>query len=247
MEPEIEFTPSVDNAVLGLREKRLAQSTRSYKARGCRVIRCTRCLLPKIHCLCSSISPMTSDSRFCLLMYDTEPLKPSNTGRLIADILPETTAFIWSRTTVDPQLLTLLSDNSYQPYLIFPASYALPGRVTKTVDKQLGKHPLFIMLDGTWAEARKMFRKSPYLDNLPILAIEADESSDYLLREASTKEQLCTVEVAIKLLAQVNEITASEQLNSYFVNFKQRYLAGKANRSLESLIAHSAENCTAKL
>lgn len=175
-------------------------------------------------------------------MYDTEPLKPSNTGRLIADILPETKAFIWSRTEVDPQLLALLSSPHYQPYLIFPASYALPARVTKQVQKQSDKRPLFIMLDGTWAEARKMFRKSPYLDSLPVLTIETEENSGYLLREASSKEQLCTVEVAIKLLAQVNEIEASERLNNHFVSFKQRYLAGKTNRSLESFIAYSAEN-----
>lgn len=240
--PEVELTPYSDNAVLMLRKRRLTQSTRPYRARGCRVIRCERCLLPKIHCLCSSISTMTSHCCFCLLMYDTEPLKPSNTGRLIADILPETKAFIWSRTDVDPQLLALLSNPLYQPYLIFPASYALPTRVTKQVQKQSDKRPLFIMLDGTWAEARKMFRKSSYLDNFPVLSIETDNNLGYLLRESSSKEQLCTVEVAIKLLAQVNEIEAEERLNNHFINFRQRYLAGKSNRSLQSFIAYSSVN-----
>lgn len=242
MATEIEFTPLSNNVVLNLREARLALSTRNFKARGCRVVRCERCLLPVTHCLCSSISTMAANSCFCLLMYDTEPLKPSNTGRLIADILPDTKAFLWSRTDIDPQLLALLSDPGYQPYVIFPASYSHPARVTKQVERQPQKRPLFIMLDGTWAEARKMFRKSPYLDNLPVLAIDADKSSDYLLREASNKEQLCTVEVAIRLLSQVNDQPAAEQLNNHFINFKQRYLAGKANRTLDAFINFSEKN-----
>ncbi|WP_140920057.1 tRNA-uridine aminocarboxypropyltransferase [Limnobaculum xujianqingii] len=233
-------SPSLpDNAVLQLREQRLAQSTRPFRARGCRVIRCHRCLLPRVHCLCHSFSATLAESTFCLLMYDTEPLKPSNTGRLIADILPDTKAFLWSRTNIDPQLLALLSNPDYQPYVIFPSSYATSDRVVTRVEKQSNKRPLFIILDGTWTEARKMFRKSPYLDNFPILSIDNDQNSDYQLREASRKEQLCTAEVAIQILSQVGDRRASEGLERYFTDFRQRYLAGKANRSLESFIAFS--------
>lgn len=83
-----------DNAVLRLRQQRLARSTRPFRARGCRVVRCDNCLLPQAHCLCPTITPRTAISRFCLVMFDTEPLKPSNTGRLIADILPDTAAYL---------------------------------------------------------------------------------------------------------------------------------------------------------
>ncbi|MFV0548707.1 MAG: tRNA-uridine aminocarboxypropyltransferase [Limnobaculum xujianqingii] len=235
-------SPSLpDNAVLQLREQRLAQSTRPFRARGCRVIRCHRCLLPRVHCLCHSFSATLAESTFCLLMYDTEPLKPSNTGRLIADILPDTKAFLWSRTNIDPQLLALLSNPDYQPYVIFPSSYATSDRIVTRVEKQSNKRPLFIILDGTWTEARKMFRKSPYLDHFPVLSIDNDQNSDYQLREASRKEQLCTAEVAIQILSQVGDQRASEGLERYFADFRQRYLAGKANRSLENFIAFSTE------
>lgn len=89
----------INNAVLRLRQQRLEQSTKPFRARGCRVVRCQRCLLPRKRCLCDTIQPQDARSRFCLVMFDTEPLKPSNTGRLIADILPDTQAFLWSRTT----------------------------------------------------------------------------------------------------------------------------------------------------
>ncbi|MDR8350609.1 DTW domain-containing protein, partial [Acinetobacter baumannii] len=77
-----------DNAVLRLRAERLARATRPFLARGNRIRRCQRCLLPLKQCLCATLTPAQATSRFCLVMFDTEPMKPSNTGRLIADILP---------------------------------------------------------------------------------------------------------------------------------------------------------------
>ena len=79
-----------DNAVSRLRQYRVSISTRPYKARGFRVKRCTFCLLPEKQCLCDTIIHQTAKSRFCLMMYDTEVMKPSNTGKLIADVLPDT-------------------------------------------------------------------------------------------------------------------------------------------------------------
>ena len=35
------------------------------------------------------------------------------------------------------------------------------------------RRPLFVVLDATWAEARKMFHKSTYLDRFPVLGIAA--------------------------------------------------------------------------
>ncbi|MBO2029052.1 DTW domain-containing protein [Klebsiella pneumoniae] len=63
-----------------------------------------------------------------LVMFDTEPMKPSNTGRLIADILPDTEAFQWSRTEPPQALLDLVAHPDYQPMVVFPASYAGPDR-----------------------------------------------------------------------------------------------------------------------
>lgn len=218
------------NAVLRLRQFRLDRATRPFLARGCRVARCQGCLLPQKQCLCSTITPQQASSRFCLIMFGAEPLKPSNTGRLIADILPDTQAFLWARTEVDPALLAAIRDPTRQPYVVFPGSYALPGREVVTQLPADAKPPLFIMLDGTWAEARKMFRKSPYLDALPVFSLNVTQVSDYQLREASRAEQHCTAEVAAALLAQAGDQAAADGLDQHFRYFRQQYLAGKPTR-----------------
>jgi hypothetical protein len=133
-------------------------------------------------------------------MFGAEPLKPSNTGRLIADILPETQAFLWSRTEVDPALLAAINDPERQPYVVFPASYAAPERPVFSELPAGGKPPLFIMLDGTWTEASKMFRKSPYLNQFPVFSLNVTAASNYQLREASRTEQHCTAEVAAPVM-----------------------------------------------
>lgn len=180
-----------DNAVLRLRAERLARATRPFLARGNRIRRCQRCLLPLKQCLCATLTSAQAASRFCLVMFDTEPMKPSNTGRLIADILPDTEAFQWSRTEPPQALLDLVAHPDYQPMVVFPASYAGPERQVLSAPPS-GKPPLFIMLDGTWTEARKMFRKSPYLDALPIISVDLSRISAYHLREAHADGQYCT-------------------------------------------------------
>lgn len=218
-----------DNAVLKLRQERLLRSTKPFKARGSRVIRCEHCLLAKRFCICHTYQPVEASATFCLVMYDTEPMKPSNTGRLIADILPDTFAFQWSRTQPDPNLLALLEDERYQPYVIFPASYCEAGRAVTTLVAN-AKKPLFIILDGTWPEACKMFRKSPYLNPFPVLALSPATLSRYQLRESQHQQQLCTVEVAVELLNLANENQAAQALQSHFQHFRLNYLTSKANR-----------------
>ena len=97
----------------------------------------------------------------CLLMYDVEPLKPTNTGWLIADVIQDTHAYGWSRTEVDAELPALLNDPQWQPFIVFPGEFVAKERVVTEVKLEPGKRPLFVLLDATWSEARKMFRKSP--------------------------------------------------------------------------------------
>ena len=229
-----------ENAVLQLRAERIARATRPFLARGNRVRRCQRCLLPEKLCLCSTITPAQAKSRFCLLMFDTEPMKPSNTGRLIADILPDTVAFQWSRTEPSQDLLDLVQNPDYQPMVVFPASYADEQREV-IFTPPAGKPPLFIMLDGTWPEARKMFRKSPYLDNLPVISVDLSRLSAYRLREAQAEGQYCTAEVAIALLDMTGDTRAATGLGEHFTRFKTRYLAGKTQH-LGSITAEQLES-----
>ncbi|MDG1751589.1 MAG: DTW domain-containing protein, partial [Thalassotalea sp.] len=112
------------HSVNRLFQYRKSLSTTEYKSRGQRLIRCELCHLAKENCVCALKVSLKSNVGFLLLMYDTEVLKPSNTGKLIADLIPDTFAFLWSRTAVEQELLEIIKGEKWQPYIVFPAEYA---------------------------------------------------------------------------------------------------------------------------
>jgi DTW domain-containing protein YfiP len=168
-------------------------------------------------------------------MYDTEVLKPSNTGKLIADLIPDSFAFLWSRTEVNPEILAVLNDPIWQPMIVFPKAYA--GEEREIFDNKVtlatGKRPLFIMLDGSWREAKKMFRRSPYLQNLPVVSFTPKTpedttklSSRYQIRLAANNTELATAEVAAQILSLAGEQVNADLLDLWFDVFSYQYQRG---------------------
>lgn len=220
------------HAVQQLHQYRKSLSTTTYKSRGQRVIRCELCRLAKQFCICELAPKVDSQAGFLLLMYDTEVLKPSNTGKLIADLIPDSFAFLWSRTEVNPEIIALLEDPIWQPMIVFPKAYA--GEEREIFDNKItltpGKRPLFIMLDGSWREAKKMFRRSPYLQHLPVVSFtpkvpenEEEISSRYQIRLAANNTELATAEVAAQILSLAGEQTNADLLDLWFDVFSYEY------------------------
>jgi len=215
--------------VFRLRAARLARSAKPFVARGSNSERCPGCRVVFSHCLCALRPVVPTTAGVCLIMFDIEPLKPTNTGWLIADVVPETFAFGWARTEVDPALLALLADPQWQPYVVFPGEFVDPARVVNTLPPALpaGKRPLFVLLDATWPEARKMFRKSPFLNHLPVLSLQSEQLSRYRLRRSKRDDHFCTSEVAALCLELAGETHAAQTLEAYLDVFTSHYLSAK--------------------
>jgi len=148
----------------------------------------------------------------------------------VADVVPDTQAFAWSRTQADPALTALLDDPRWQPFVVFPREFAAPGRVVANLpDRAPGgaRRPLFILLDGTWAEARKAFRRSPYLDRFPVLALDPAALSRYRLRSAWHEHHLCTAEIAALCLGLAGDMRAARMLEAWLDVFSDRYLRAR--------------------
>jgi len=219
------------HAVHHLYQYRKSLSTTQFKARGKGVGRCELCRLAKCNCVCGIRTSTESNVAFMLLMYDTEVLKPSNTGKLIADIIPETFAFLWDRTVIEPEIIETITKPKYQPYVVFPAEYAQPGQKVfhQSIASNSDKTPLFILLDGSWREAKKMFRKSPYLNSLPVLSIDPQRlidknyQSKFQIRNSVKANQLATAEVAAQLLSIAGEGYNSKLLDCWFDVYSYQY------------------------
>ena len=235
--------PVLPHAVARLRQARLASAAKPFVARGSGQGRCEQCRLFMPQCLCDWRPQSQTRSGMCLIMGDIEAIKPSNTGWLIADVVPDTFAFGWSRTSVDPALLALLADPQWAPVVVFPGEFVEAARViselpldwTATPEAQTppSPKPLFVLLDGTWTEARKMFRKSPYLERWPVLSLQPEVASRYRLRRSFRADHLCTAEVAALCLAMAGDTHAAHTLSAYFDVFTAHYLTGKGMQRLD--------------
>ena len=221
------------NSVACLRDEREEESTKPYLARGSRAPRCHSCRVIESHCLCRWRPKVQAQSGVCLVMTKKEVFKPSNTGWLIADVIQDNHAFVWSRTEVDEKLIALLNDPQWQPYLVFPGEYVAAERVTDTVSINENKRPLFVLIDATWTEARKIFRKSAYFDSIPILSLIPEQLSRYKLRRSTRSEHLCTAEVAALCFDLAGDTEAASALSCYFDVFSQHYLGAKNQLPLD--------------
>jgi DTW domain-containing protein len=220
------------HAVSRLRAQRLARSSKPFLARGgMKSERCAGCRLSPSHCICAMRPNLATRSGVCLIMADIEALKPSNTGWLIADVVQDTFAYRWARTEVDSALLALLADPQWQPFVVFPGEFVELQRVVHALpaadSPSSHRRPLFILLDGTWPEASKMLRKSPYLDRFPVLSLSSDQLSRYKLRRSKRDDHFCTAEVAALCLDLADESHAAQTLDAYLDVFTHHYLQAK--------------------
>lgn len=247
---------STTNTFEQLKSERLSRATRPFLARGAKVARCDRCQLQPSHCICPSRKGIESRIDFVLLLHPNEILKPSNTGRLIADCFPEQThALEWNRCEPCERAKSILSDQQRLSIILFPASevatekrsgehwpdptiHALMNqRHDETVDagnvetNNLFHRRLTVwLLDGTWRQASKMFRQSEWLAGLPSMAFTPEAKADYQLRQAAEAAQLSTAEAANLVLKRWQLEREDQHLSQYFSLFNQRYQEMRANR-----------------
>ncbi|WP_284192273.1 tRNA-uridine aminocarboxypropyltransferase [Vibrio zhanjiangensis] len=181
----------------------------------------------------SNDTNINTDVAVLLLFSSNEVFKPSNTGRLILDTVKDGYAYQWSRTEPNQKLLDLLNDPKYSPIVVFPKDYVeSKSRIVSEENVRqfhsTGKKPLLIFLDGSWREARRMFRKSPYLDSFPVLSVSPQTLSQYSMRQSDNDQHLATVEVASVVLNQLGEESAATTLSLWFDAFKESYLMSKS-------------------
>ena len=101
--------------------------------------------------------------------------------------------------------------------------------------------PAFVLLDGTWSQSRKMLHQSPYLQDIPRMAIQPKTPSTYRLRCQRCTQHLSTVEVAITLLEQLDEVTASSVLRAYFRVFAETAMAARHGHPLKKPLPEMAQ------
>ena len=195
---------------------------------------CNKCGLPIITCICSKAPKIRTDAKIWILSTQKEFYRASNTARLLSLINPASTEiFLWERTNISEELISKLNNEIYDTFLLFPIENC-ETRSRKVEYKRTDKIPVFIIIDGTWKEARKIIRRSTYLEQLPIISLEPDFKSKYDLRRGAQDGNLCTIESAIEVLKLNGEIDNSLIINEFYDLFLKSYKAGSSGHKLST-------------
>lgn len=129
-----------------------------------------------------------------------------------------------------PKLEALLESGDYEPYLVFTAdSDAVAEPDGKAAPRG---RPLYILIDSTWQQARKMVRQSSYLKNIPRVSLDVTAKSQYRLRRNQLDNGMSTCEAAVCLMEQVGEPKNAAALNQYFLDFMRHYDASMSGHGV---------------
>ena len=153
--------------------------------------RCPRCLFPQRVCLCAEIPTITTTTQIVILRHHLERTRSSNTGRLAHLALPNS-LLLDHGGRLGPPVLPPLA----QAWLLYPE-----GAPCETAPVPLPRQ--LIVLDATWSQARRMYRKVSALRGLPMLRLPDVPVPAARLRTSPGPGRVSTIEAiagALRLL-----------------------------------------------
>ncbi|MBD1559342.1 DTW domain-containing protein [Vibrio sp. S9_S30] len=183
------------------------------------------------NCVCDGLPSLEADWDLVLLTHPNETRRETNTGQWLHKSLAQCQVFEWSRTRIPAELKTMLENPNNQPILLFPSDSS--RLLTSAAIHDNSKRIVFIVLDGTWQEAQKMYNRSDWLQSLPHWHIQMSGDSCYSLRRNQASGHFCTLEVGIHLLSLSHHTTLpkqnnSEPLKAFFEHYLNVYRADKS-------------------
>jgi len=193
---------------------------------------CSRCGF--VHqCICEHIPSIQNSAHFALLTHSNELARETNTGKLMMQTLEHCEVIEWQRKTPPQKLLDQIHNKQVQPFLVYPSEHSVS--LTEISFPKSNKVPpaLFIILDGTWQEAKKMINKSDWLKALPCIHLDVSQRSGYQLRRNQEDGHLCTCEVASQILEGTGQAAQANLLSQYFELYMAVFQADKSGHALK--------------
>ncbi len=151
-----------------------------------------------------------------LLTHKKELDRKTSTSNVVMSVLKERCeTIVWERTNPDPRFDTDMKVED--TVLVFKDENG-------TSTEELVEIQNFILLEGTWQEARKIYNRSPYLKKYRVLSINSESESEYKLRRNQVEAGLSTAEAVIEILTYKGETVTAMALYEAFSCFQTGYL-----------------------
>ena len=165
-------------------------------------VMCYRCFWPQPLCWCGSLRPMPTRTRFVFLMHPKEfKQEKAGTGRLTHLCLPNSEIQVGIGFDDHEPVQALLRDPANHCVLLYPGPAARNlSRGELSPADYAGKRLVVLLLDATWACARKMLRLSTTLQTIPRIMFTPTAPSRFVIKQQPQEGCLSTLEAVHETL-----------------------------------------------
>lgn len=174
-------------------------------------MKCPRCLFEPRVCLCAELPTVIARTQVVIVRHHLERHRSSNSGRLAHLALPNSVIVEHPGGAMPPL------DGAW---LVYPVGPAQPARLDLGPEGA-GALPAepprrLVVLDATWSQARRMYRKLDALRGLPILRLPDAPMPEARLRESPAPGRVSTIEAIARALRLVEGDEVAAPLERLF-------------------------------
>jgi DTW domain-containing protein len=156
---------------------------------------CPRCRRAQSVCYCRHLTSFPTRTRIVILQHPRERDVAIGTARMASLCLPSSELHVGFDWNGSPTLARLLGDPSHPPALLYPGE----GAIDVVASPPTGPITL-VVVDGTWAHAKKLVRANPPLAALPRYAFVPPVPSEYRIRREPRPTYVSTIEALVHVL-----------------------------------------------
>jgi DTW domain-containing protein len=147
-------------------------------------IDCLACRRPQALCVCRHIQPVDNRTPITVIQHPRERKHPFNTARLARLALNRIQLEVaWDIAMDRPELPPGAA-------LLYPSESAIELGTIPVGDRP--SH--LVVLDGTWPQARSLYRNNEWMRALPHVSLSPAQPSDYRIRREPAQHCLSTIE-----------------------------------------------------
>jgi len=188
---------------------------------------CYRCRKPDLLCVCGDVRSVETRFGVIILQHPREARRTISTAPIVSLSLTGSRLFIGVDFSKNAEFCSYLASLEGPVYLVYPERGA--RRLEDLSEEEHGWPglcPVFIFLDGTWGQARKIKNQNPVLDRFQRVALSPSAPSRYRIRRQPRLGCLSTVEACVLLLSSLEGSTAPfRPLLDVFDRMVERQLA----------------------
>lgn len=183
--------------------------------------RCERCYLPTAWCLCADVPVVPTRTELLVIRHHKESQKSTNTARIAALALPRCGIVSYGAPGAPFDAAVLDTPDTW---LLFPDAPEAEGPPPKRL----------IVIDGSWAQARRMMQRVPALRRLPGLRLPPPGPDTRRLRRPPHPDGMSTLEAMAGALARLEGADVAKPLLTLHELMIERVLASRGRLGWEN-------------